>query len=114
MLFGDPDEIPDIKRSSGTVRRKRFIYGKLSNGHRNSSGAYRYCTGATGGASGVHREGPPLPEGLMGCKGKGTSPKWAGAPPPKGPCALGFGGTLKGAPPCLGGQAPSPLAAAPL
>src|SRR3954469_21949557 len=51
--------------------------------------------------------------GSWAAKGKVTSPKWAGAPPPKGPCALGFGGTLKGAPPLLGGQAPSPLAAAP-
>src|SRR3954468_21132600 len=108
MLFGDPDEIPDIKRSSGTVRRKRFIYGKLSYGHRNSSGAYRYCTGATGGASGVHREGPPLPEGLMGCKGEGNQPKVGWCASPQGPMRPRVWGTLKGAPPLLGGQAPSP------
>ena len=45
-------------------------------------GAYRYCTGATGGVPGVHREGPPLSEGLMGCVGKGTSPRRAGCIPP--------------------------------
>ena len=43
----------------------------------------------------------------MGCRWKGTSPKWAGHHP-LGPMRLGLGGTLKGAPPWLGGQVPSP------
>ena len=30
------------------------------------SGVYQYCTGTTGGVPGVHRVGPPAPEGLMG------------------------------------------------
>src|SRR4051812_8062130 len=45
----------------------------------------------------------------MGCKGKGTSPKWAGAPSPKGPCALGFGGNPKGGAPLAWGASPLPL-----
>jgi len=45
----------------------------------------------------------------MGCRGKGTSPKWAGAPPPKGPCALGFGGNPKGGAPLAWGASPLPL-----
>src|SRR4051812_21866183 len=70
---------------------------------------------------------PGPPEGPRGSTGRGhlsrrgswavrgREPAQSGLVrlPPKGPCALGFGGTLKGAPPLLGGQAPSPLAAAP-
>ena len=48
----------------------------------------------------------------MGRMGQGTSP-WRLGAPPLGPMCLGFGGNPKGgAPPLLGGQAPS-LAAAP-
>ena len=86
----------------------------MSYGHRKGSGAYRYCIGATGGVPGVHREGPPLPEGLMGCMEKGTSPSGLGRHTPLGPMCLGFGGNPKGGAPLLGGQAPLPLAAAPL
>ena len=39
--------------------------------------------GATEGVPGIHREGPPVPEGLMGCRGKGTSPLEGWAPPPR-------------------------------
>ena len=49
----------------------------------------------------------------MGQVWEGTSPKWAGAPPHKGPRRLGFGkGVL---PPNLGGKFPPlhPLAAPP-
>ena len=45
----------------------------------------------------------------MGCRWKGTSPKWAGRQTPLGPMCLGFGGgNPKGGAPLLGGQAPSP------
>ena len=63
---------------------------------------------------GVHREGPPLPEGLMGCMEKGTSPSGLECHTPLGPMHLGFGGNPKGGAPLLGGQAPLPLAAPPL
>ena len=60
----------------------------------------------------VHQVGPPAPEGCMGQVWEGTSPRWAGAPPPhKGPRRLGLG---EGAhPPNLGGKFPPlhPLAA---
>ena len=59
-------------------------------------GAYRYCTGATGGVPGVHREGPPLSEGHMGRKGQGTSPWRARRAPHLGPMRLGLGGNPKG------------------
>ena len=63
--------------------------------------------------SGVHREGPPLPGGHMGCVGQGASPWWAGRTPSLGPMRLGLGTLGEGAPPlALGGKAP-PLAAAP-
>jgi len=51
---------------------------------------------------------------LWAVRGKGTSPKWAGAPTPQGPMRLGLGGTLKEAPPLAWGQAPSPLPPPPL
>ena len=49
----------------------------------------------------------------MGQVWEGTSPRWAGAPPHKGPRRLGLGGNPKGGRPlALGGKA-TPLAAAP-
>ena len=66
MLFEVPDEIQDVTRSSGMVRRRRFIYGKSLFGHRKCSGVYRYCTRTTERVPGVHQEGPPAPEGPMG------------------------------------------------
>ena len=33
----------------------------------------------------VHQVGPPAPKGCMGQVWKGTSPRWAGAPPHQGP-----------------------------
>ena len=50
----------------------------------------------------------------MGRVGKGTSPSGLGRHTPLGPMCLGLGETLKGGAPLLGGQAPHPLAAAPL
>ena len=81
----------------------------MSNGHREVSGSYRYCTGATGRVPGVHREGPPLSEGHMGRKGQGASPWRAGRAPHLRPMRLGLGGNPRGgAPPCLGGKSPLP------
>ena len=34
MLFGVPDEIPDVMRSLGMVKRYKFIYGKSYFGFR--------------------------------------------------------------------------------
>ena len=39
----------------------------------------------------VHQVGPPALEGCMGQVWEETSPRWAGAPPHKGPRRLGFG-----------------------
>ena len=76
-------------------------------------GAYRYCTGATGRVPGVHREGPPLSEGLMGRSGQGTSPWRAGHIPPWAHAPrVGGGGILRGRP-LAWGASPLPLAAAP-
>ena len=82
---------------------------------------------ATGRVSGVTGNVPGPPEGSGGPPGGATSPEGPyglyverdqpltglGAFPPQGPCAWGFGGTLRGgAPLALGGKA-TPLAAAP-
>ena len=67
----------------------------LYRGHRRGSG------GPPGGAT---SSGGPY-----GLYGEGNQPKWAGAPhPPRAHAPRVGGETLKGAPPLLGGQAPSP------
>ena len=40
-LFGVPDEIPDMTRVSGIVRRRRLIYRMKGFGVRKCSGEYR-------------------------------------------------------------------------
>ena len=41
MLFGVRDEITDMTRNSGMVRRQSLIYGIIVFGHRKGSGIYR-------------------------------------------------------------------------
>ena len=77
------------------------------------SGVTGIVPGPPEGSGGSTGRGP-LPEGLMGCMEKGTSPSGLGRHTPLGPMRLGFGGNPKGGAPLLGGQAPLPLAAAPL
>ena len=95
------------------VRRQRFIYGKSSYGHRNNSGVTGIVPGPPEGFRGstgrVH-----LPRRALWFEyGGKPTPRWAGHHLPLGPMRLGFGGTPKGGAPLLGGQAPSPLVAAP-
>ena len=57
MLFGVPDEITDVTRVSGVVRKQRLIY-------RMTSFDYRKVFGVTGNdewVPGVHRGGQPTP-----------------------------------------------------
>ena len=70
----------------------------------------------------VHQVGPPALEGCMGQVWEGTSPRWAGAPPHKGPRRLEFregaphlawGATFPSSPPWPPHQMGSGLAAAP-
>ena len=68
-----------------------------------------------------HRRGSGGPPGGSTCPGGpyglyvvGNHPLSGLGATPLGPMRLGLGGTLKGAPALLGGQALSPLAAAPL
>src|SRR3954468_16937645 len=48
-LFGVPDEILDITRSSGMVRKRRLIYRKSCFGHRKSFGLIGNVPGVPGG-----------------------------------------------------------------
>ena len=50
-------------------------------------GGHRYCTGTTGRVPGVHRVGPPIPEGPMGLSGKGNQPLVGWCAPPWAPPA---------------------------
>src|SRR3954465_14219780 len=117
MLFGVPDEIPDVTRSFGMVRRQLIIYRKCCFGHRDKFRGYRYCTGTTGVSRGSTGWGH-LPRGATWALGgapwptwaKGNQPQEAHAPRvPKGKSPTS-GRHLLGA---LGGRKSS-LAAAPL
>ena len=131
MLFGVPDEIPDVTRSSGMVRRYRIIYWKCYFGHRDKFRGHRYCTGTTGRVPGAHRVGPPAPGGTwavgvctLAYMGQGHQPQEDHAPKDKERKSPKGGRHLRGAlgrrdsslaAPFLGGRAkavppPSPLA----
>ena len=63
MLFGVPDEITDVTRGSGMVRKRRFIYRMTSFGYRKVFGHYRDCTGSDEWVPDVHRDGGNPPRG---------------------------------------------------
>src|SRR6187399_491161 len=117
-LFGVPDEIPDVKRVSGMVRRRRLIYRMKGFGVRKCSGEHREIGGVPErgfGGSGSS-SGPIGPQG-------GTPQPSRGCAPPLGPLLM----RLRGWDPLgqphpfgVGGKAPRggnprawPLAAAP-
>ena len=84
-----------------------MIYRKSYFGHRLNSGGHRECPGTTGGVPGVHRVGPPIPVGPLGCKGEVSSPQgWrtTRGPPPHAPRVKTLRG--RGAPLALGGKEP--------
>ena len=60
MLFGVPDEIPDVTRSLGMVERLIFIYEKSYFGFRKKVQFFRYCTGKLPEGSGGFRRGPEV------------------------------------------------------
>ena len=76
-LFGVPDEIPDMTRVSGMVRRRRLIYRMKGFGVRKCSGEHREIGGVPERVSGV----PEVFLGLMGHKGGHHSPQGAVRPP---------------------------------
>ena len=111
MLFGVPDEIPDVTTSS-----------EWSGGKDLYMGSHHTVTGIIRGLPVLYRdprrgsEGPPggstCPGGPYGLCVERYQPLSGLGTSPLGPMRLGFGGTLKGGcPPCLGGKA-TPLAAA--
>ena len=102
MLFGVPDEIPDVTRVSGMVRGRRLIYRMKGFGVRKCSGEHREIGGVPERVSGV----PEVFLGLMGHKGGHNSPHRAVRPPPgPSPCApRGVDPSRVAAPPSLGGQ----------
>jgi hypothetical protein len=62
MLFGVPDEITDMTRSSGMVRRYKLIYRTMIFGHRKSFGVNRVVIGIPEGVS----DTPGRVMGLLG------------------------------------------------
>src|SRR6187399_215653 len=101
-LFGVPDEIPDMTRVSGMVRRRRLIYRMKGFGvpevFRGASGNRR-STGKVFGGSG-RCSGPIGPQG-------GTPQPSGGCAPPLGPLPMrlrGWDPLGLAAPLGLGGQ----------
>ena len=95
MLFGVPDEITDVTRVSGMVRKRRLIY-------RMTSFDYRKVFGVTGNV-------PGMTNGFRMFTGGATHPEeahrpWGGAPalgglvgqPKKALCAIGRKSKRKG------------------
>ena len=74
MLFGVPDEITDVTRVSGMVRKQRLIYRKLVFGIGKVFGHCRECTGSDELVPGIHREGPTHPGVSLVVLGWCTSP----------------------------------------
>ena len=71
------------------------------------SGFFGIIPGPPKGFRGSTRRVHQPRRALWAVFGREPAPKWAGRHP-LGPMRPGFGGTLKGAPPWIGGQAPSP------
>ena len=82
MLFGVPDEIPDVTRSSGGkdlyMGSPVLVTGKVS-------GAIGNVPGPPGGSRGSTRWGHRPQRAAWAKCGKGPAPRWAGAPPTRGP-----------------------------
>ena len=76
-LFGVPDEIPDMTRVSGMVRRRRLIY------RMKGFGVPEVFRGASGNRRSTGRVfgGPEVVLGLVGHKGEHHSPQGAVRPP---------------------------------
>ena len=71
MLFGVPDVITDITRSSGMVRRYRLIYRTMLFGHRKGFGLYQVTIGSPEGVP----VGPGRSMGLIDQGEAHTSPQ---------------------------------------
>ena len=76
MLFGVPDEITDVTRVSGMVRKRRLIYRMTSFGYRKvfvhyqkSFGLIGSVLGAPGGVPGTIRRGV-TPQGVSWAMGR--------------------------------------------
>ena len=70
VVFGVPDEIQDVMRSLGMVRKRRLIYRKLVFGFRK---VFEHCGSVPGvtnrfrGPTGWAHHAPRGPHGFIGC-----------------------------------------------
>ena len=75
MLFGVPDEITDVTRVSGMVRKRRLIYRMTSFDYRKVFGVTGNVPGMTNGFREFTGGGQPTPGKPIGIWGGGhTSP----------------------------------------
>ena len=108
-LFGVPDEIPDVTRSSGMVRRLRIIYGSRVSAIGKVSGFIGIVTGPPEGSQGSTGWGHLSRRAPWAKVGGEPAPGGLVRPPPLGPPAPRVGNPRGGgASTCLGGQV-SPL-----
>ena len=84
MLFGVPDEITDVTRVSGMVRKRRLIYRMTSFDYRKVFGVTGNVPGMTNGFQ-VFTGGATHPGEAHRPWGWCTSPWWAGGTAQEGP-----------------------------
>ena len=83
MLFGVPDEITDVTRVSGMVRKRRLIY-------RMTSFDYRKVFGVTGNVPGMTNGFREFTGGGGGNPPRGNPLGWGGADRPVGGVGLPY------------------------
>ena len=126
MLFGVPDEITDVTRVSGMVRKRRLIYRMTSFDYRKVFGVTGNVPGMTNGFREFTGGGQPTPgkpigiwgvtPALSGLVGQPTNPLCAKREKIKGKKKKGRSGKGEGLPPTkpsrtrFGGGESSPLA----
>ena len=89
MLFGVPDEITDVTRVSGMVRKRRLIYRMTSFDYRKVFGVTGNVPGMTNGFREFTGGGATHPGEAHRPLGSHTSPQWAGGTAHKCPMRQG-------------------------
>ena len=89
MLFGVPDEITDVTRVYGMVRKRRLIYRMTSFDYRKVFGVTGNVPGMTNGFRVFTRGGQPTPGKLIGLGGGAPALSALVGQPKKALCAIG-------------------------
>ena len=89
MLFGVPDEITDVTRVSGMVRKRRLIYRMTSFDYRKVFGVTGNVPGMTNGFREFTGGGQPTPGKPIGLEGGTPALSGLVGQPKRGPMHIG-------------------------